>query len=85
MGMFDRFYIEDVCPTCGKEVNEIQSKDFDCELIDIHLGDTIPNNCTDLNIINAYVIKETHCCGNEVKLHFKDNVFDSYEFIIKEK
>lgn len=85
MGMFDSFIIEDKCPNCGEELNEIQSKTFKCELNVFKVGDNIVSK--DIFIDNGYIIENLYCYNckcyekYKVKIFIQDNKFIDYEFI----
>ena len=85
MGMYDSFIIDDKCPNCGEELNEIQSKEFNCELNIFRIGDSIISG---KKFIDSGYITENLYCYNckcyekyKVKLFTQHNKFIDYEFI----
>ena len=79
MGMFDRFLVHEVCPSCGKEVTEVQSKALGCYLDSFKIGDIVQEE-GDINLTAVTVI-ENLCCDNEVKLYIMNNKYVYYEVI----
>ena len=60
MGMFDTIYFDQkyTCPLCGKEIRDIQTKEFENILNDYHVKDCI-SHAEDIEIIKRVNWKTT--------------------------
>ena len=92
MGMFDNFIINEVCPCCGAELKEIQSKQFQCDMSEYKINDEIDFDEGTM-IVSGWVTERIYCdtkgcnVGDEysARIYINGGRFVNYEIKDKEE